>query len=47
MEHSGLDGIRWVVEDAMKFARREAKRGNRYDGKDYNALATVWLSSGW
>ena len=32
MEHSGLDGIRWVVEDAMKFARREAKRGNRYDG---------------
>ena len=32
MEHSGLDGIRWVVEDAMKFARREAKRGNLYDG---------------
>ena len=32
MEHSGLEGIRWVVEDAMKFARREAKRGNRYDG---------------
>ena len=32
MERSGLDGIRWVVEDAMKFARREAKRGNRYDG---------------
>ena len=32
MEHSGLDDIRWVVEDAMKFARREAKRGNRYDG---------------
>lgn len=32
MESSGLDGIRWVVEDAMKFARREAKRGNRYDG---------------
>ena len=32
MEHSGLDGIRWVVEDAMKFARREARRGNRYDG---------------
>ena len=22
----------WVVEDAMKFARREAKRGNRYQG---------------
>ena len=32
MERSGLDGIRWVVEDAMKFARREARRGNRYDG---------------
>ena len=32
MERSGLDGIRWVVEDAMKFARREAKRGNVYDG---------------
>ena len=32
MEASGLDGIRWVVEDAMNFARREAKRGNRYDG---------------
>jgi 23S rRNA (cytosine1962-C5)-methyltransferase len=23
--------IRWVVEDALKFCRREAKRGNRYD----------------
>ena len=32
MEHSGLDGIRWIVEDAMKFAKREAKRGNLYDG---------------
>ena len=32
MERSGLDGIRWVVEDALKFARREARRGNRYDG---------------
>lgn len=32
MEASGLDGIRWVVEDAMKFARREAKRNNVYDG---------------
>ena len=32
MEKSGLDGIRWVVEDAMKFARREAKRGNLYQG---------------
>ena len=32
MEASGLDGIRWVVEDALKFARREAKRGNAYQG---------------
>ena len=32
MEHSGMDGIRWVVEDAMKFAKREARRGNRYSG---------------
>jgi len=32
MELSGLDGIRWVVEDALKFVRREVKRGNRYDG---------------
>lgn len=30
MEASGLDHIRWIVEDAMKFARREVKRGNRY-----------------
>ncbi len=30
MEHSGLDGIRWVVEDAMKFVRREVRRGNKY-----------------
>ncbi len=32
MESSGLDGIRWVVEDAMKFVKREAKRGNKYHG---------------
>ncbi|MBR4428356.1 MAG: class I SAM-dependent methyltransferase, partial [Clostridia bacterium] len=32
MERSGLDGIRWVVEDALKFARREARRGNLYQG---------------
>ena len=31
-DRSGLDGIRWVVEDAMKFARREARRGNVYQG---------------
>lgn len=32
MDASRLDGIRWVVEDAMKFAKREARRGNSYDG---------------
>ena len=32
MEQSGLDGIHWVVEDAMKFASREARRGKLYDG---------------
>jgi 23S rRNA (cytosine1962-C5)-methyltransferase len=32
MEASGLDGIRWVVEDALKFVKREARRGNLYDG---------------
>ena len=31
-DRSGLDGIRWVVEDAMKFANREAKRCNLYQG---------------
>lgn len=29
---SGLGDIRWVVEDALKFAEREAKRGNKYNG---------------
>ena len=32
MERSGLDGVRWVVEDAMKFAARECRRGHLYDG---------------
>lgn len=32
MEASGLDGIRWVVEDALKFMQREVKRGNTYQG---------------
>lgn len=32
MEASGLDGVRWMVEDALKFVRREVRRGNRYDG---------------
>ena len=32
MELSHMDSIRWVVEDALKFVRREAKRGNKYQG---------------
>jgi 23S rRNA (cytosine1962-C5)-methyltransferase len=29
---SGLDGTRWIVDDALKFARREVRRGALYDG---------------
>ncbi|WP_445372689.1 class I SAM-dependent methyltransferase [Methylomonas sp. HW2-6] len=29
---SGLADIKWVLEDALKFAGRELKRGKRYDG---------------
>ncbi|MFH1004097.1 MAG: class I SAM-dependent methyltransferase [Bacteroidota bacterium] len=32
MELSGLKDIRWVVEDALKFVKREVKRGNKYHG---------------
>jgi 23S rRNA (cytosine1962-C5)-methyltransferase len=31
-ERSRLSDIKWVHEDALKFARRELKRGNKYDG---------------
>jgi len=31
-EASGLSDIRWVCEDALKFVKREVKRGNRYQG---------------
>ncbi len=31
-DRSGLQDIRWVVEDAMKFVRREVRRGNTYQG---------------
>jgi len=31
-ELSGLSDIRWVIEDALKFVKRELKRGNRYQG---------------
>lgn len=32
MELSGLEGVRWIVEDALKFVRREVRRGSRYRG---------------
>jgi 23S rRNA (cytosine1962-C5)-methyltransferase len=32
MELSGLTDIRWVVEDALTFVRREVKRGKKYNG---------------
>lgn len=32
MEASGLDNIRWVVEDALKFVQREDRRDRRYQG---------------
>jgi 23S rRNA (cytosine1962-C5)-methyltransferase len=31
-ERSALSDIKWVLEDALKFALRELKRGNKYDG---------------
>jgi len=31
-ELSGLKDIRWIVEDALKFVKREIKRGNTYHG---------------
>jgi 23S rRNA (cytosine1962-C5)-methyltransferase len=30
-EASNLSGIHWVVEDALKFVKREVRRGSRYD----------------
>jgi 23S rRNA (cytosine1962-C5)-methyltransferase len=32
METSKLDNIRWVVEDALKYVKREVKRGSVYQG---------------
>jgi len=32
MESSRLLNIKWVLEDALKFATREVKRGNKYNG---------------
>lgn len=32
MQLNNLSDIRWVYEDALKFVKREVKRGNRYNG---------------
>lgn len=32
MELSGLENIRWIVDDAVKFVKREVRRGSRYQG---------------
>lgn len=32
MELSGMEGVRWIVEDALRFVRREVRRGSRYHG---------------
>jgi len=32
MELSGLSDIRWIVEDALTFVKREVKRGKKYHG---------------
>ncbi|NLH24224.1 MAG: oxidoreductase [Bacteroidales bacterium] len=32
MELSGMDGIRWILEDAFRFVKREVRRGNTYQG---------------
>lgn len=32
MQLNNLTDIRWVYEDAFKFVKREAKRGNKYNG---------------
>jgi 23S rRNA (cytosine1962-C5)-methyltransferase len=32
MQRSGLDNIRWLVDDALKFVKKETRRGNLYQG---------------
>jgi 23S rRNA (cytosine1962-C5)-methyltransferase len=32
MQLSGLDNIRWMVDDALKFVKKEVRRGNTYNG---------------
>ncbi|MDR1897898.1 MAG: RsmD family RNA methyltransferase [Prevotellaceae bacterium] len=32
MESSGFDNIKWIIEDALRFVKREARRGHLYNG---------------
>lgn len=32
MELSGLDNVRWIIDDALKFVKREIRRGSVYNG---------------
>jgi 23S rRNA (cytosine1962-C5)-methyltransferase len=32
MKESHLDGIRWILDDAFKYVKREDKRGKKYHG---------------
>ncbi|MCA6436196.1 MAG: class I SAM-dependent methyltransferase [Bacteroidetes bacterium] len=32
MQKSNLDNIRWLVDDALKFVKKEIRRGNKYQG---------------
>jgi 23S rRNA (cytosine1962-C5)-methyltransferase len=32
MQLSDLDNIRWMVDDALKFVKKEQRRGNKYHG---------------
>jgi len=32
MQKSNLDNIRWLVDDALKFVKKEVRRGNKYQG---------------
>ncbi len=32
MRLSNLDNIRWMVDDALKFVKKEERRGNKYNG---------------
>lgn len=31
-QHSSLENVRWIVDDARKFVKRQARKENKYDG---------------